>query len=166
MIASFINDNHETWDQFLSEFAYALQTAVNEITEKTPAELFLGRKLATPFQKLVMVSKGTEFVVDDIEKLFEEATINTKVKRSCANESRERRGVQGKKTSLTGDQGGRRKSDNYKRRSVRSKESSIQMDKRTKFRHEVTGCKRKPLCLDPGDHNESGTRVQKDWCIR
>ncbi|GFT22934.1 hypothetical protein TNCV_1857471 [Trichonephila clavipes] len=48
-------------DQFLLEFAYAIRTAVNETTGKTPAELFLGRKLITPFQKLVLVSDGTEF---------------------------------------------------------------------------------------------------------
>ncbi|GFU18974.1 retrovirus-related Pol polyprotein from transposon 17.6 [Trichonephila clavipes] len=40
MIPSFINDNHETWDQFLREFAYALRTAVHETTGKTPAKLF------------------------------------------------------------------------------------------------------------------------------
>ncbi|GFW11197.1 uncharacterized protein TNCV_5132081 [Trichonephila clavipes] len=80
MIAIFINDNHETWDQFLREFAYALRTAVHETTGNTPAELVLGRKLITPFQKLVMVSDGTEVKVGDIEKLFEEARHNTKVK--------------------------------------------------------------------------------------
>ncbi|GFS83927.1 uncharacterized protein TNCV_2363581 [Trichonephila clavipes] len=80
MIASYVNDNRETWDQFLREFAYVLRTTVNETTGKTPAELFWGRKLITPFQKLVMVSEGTEFVVGDIEKLFEEARKNTKVK--------------------------------------------------------------------------------------
>ncbi|GFX77399.1 transposon Ty3-I Gag-Pol polyprotein [Trichonephila clavipes] len=52
MIASFMNDNHETWDQFLREFAYAFRTAVNETTGKTPAELFLGRKLINPFFKI------------------------------------------------------------------------------------------------------------------
>ncbi|GFV68762.1 uncharacterized protein TNCV_694301 [Trichonephila clavipes] len=54
--------------------------AGNETTGKTPAELFLGRKLITPFQKLVMVSDGTEFAVGDIERLFEEARRNTKSK--------------------------------------------------------------------------------------
>ncbi|GFS82279.1 retrovirus-related Pol polyprotein from transposon 297 [Trichonephila clavipes] len=39
-----------------------------------------GRKLITPFQKLVMVSDGMEFAVGDIERLFEEATRNTKAK--------------------------------------------------------------------------------------
>ncbi|GFY16689.1 uncharacterized protein TNCV_2788111 [Trichonephila clavipes] len=73
MIANYVNEQHDTWDQFLREFAYAIRTAVNETTGKTPAELFLGRKLITPFQKLVMVSDGTEFAVGDIERLFEEA---------------------------------------------------------------------------------------------
>ncbi|GFY06747.1 retrovirus-related Pol polyprotein from transposon opus [Trichonephila clavipes] len=59
---------------------YAIRRAVNETTGKTPAELFLGRKLITPFQKLVMVSDGTEFAVGDIERLFEQARQNTKTK--------------------------------------------------------------------------------------
>ncbi|GFU46292.1 retrovirus-related Pol polyprotein from transposon 412 [Trichonephila clavipes] len=80
MLANYVNEQHDTWDQFLREFAYAIRTAVNETTGKTPAELFLGRKLITPFQKLVMVSDGTEFVVGDIERLFEEARRNTKTK--------------------------------------------------------------------------------------
>ncbi|GFW84430.1 uncharacterized protein TNCV_3089471 [Trichonephila clavipes] len=79
MIASFVNDNHETWDQFLREFTYAIRTAVNETTGKIPAELFLGRKLITQFQKFGMVSDGTEFAVGDIEKLFE-AIRDTKAK--------------------------------------------------------------------------------------
>ncbi|GFY10160.1 uncharacterized protein TNCV_360271 [Trichonephila clavipes] len=80
MIANYVSEQHDTWDQFLREFAYAIRTAVNETTGKTPAELFLGRKLITPFQKLVMVSYGTEFAVGDIEKSFEEARRNTKTK--------------------------------------------------------------------------------------
>ncbi|GFU49645.1 retrovirus-related Pol polyprotein from transposon 17.6 [Trichonephila clavipes] len=80
MIANYVNEQHDTWDQFLREFAYAIRTAVNETTGKTPAELFLDRKLITPFQKLVMVSDGTEFAVGDIERLFEEARRNTKTK--------------------------------------------------------------------------------------
>ncbi|GFS78242.1 uncharacterized protein TNCV_3172021 [Trichonephila clavipes] len=80
MIANYVNEQHDTWDQFLREFAYAIRTAVNETTGKTPAELFLGRKLITPSQKLVMVSDGTEFAVGDIERLFEEARRNTETK--------------------------------------------------------------------------------------
>ncbi|GFX57556.1 retrovirus-related Pol polyprotein from transposon 17.6 [Trichonephila clavipes] len=80
MIANYINDQHDTWDQFLLEFAYAIRTAVNETKGKTPAELFLGRKLIKPFQKLVMVSDETDFAVVDIERLFEEARRNTKAK--------------------------------------------------------------------------------------
>ncbi|GFW68258.1 uncharacterized protein TNCV_1881381 [Trichonephila clavipes] len=80
MIANYVNEQHDTWDQFLREFAYAIRTAINETTGKTPAELFLGRKLITPFQKLVMVSDGTEFAVGDIERLFDEARRNTEAK--------------------------------------------------------------------------------------
>ncbi|GFS48555.1 uncharacterized protein TNCV_309831 [Trichonephila clavipes] len=62
IIANYVNDQHDTWDQFLREFAYAIRTAVNETTKKNHAELFLGRKLITPFQKLVMVSDGPDFI--------------------------------------------------------------------------------------------------------
>ncbi|GFX50289.1 uncharacterized protein TNCV_2892061 [Trichonephila clavipes] len=77
MIATYVNDLHDTSDQFLREFAYAIRMAVNETTGKNPAELFSGQKLITPFQKLVMVSDGTEYAVGDIEKLFDEARRNT-----------------------------------------------------------------------------------------
>ncbi|GFU35740.1 uncharacterized protein TNCV_1204101 [Trichonephila clavipes] len=80
MIANHVNEQHDTWDQFLREFAYAIRTAVYETKGKTPAELFLGRKLITPFQKLVMVSDGMEFAVGDIERWFEGARRNTKAK--------------------------------------------------------------------------------------
>ncbi|GFS66658.1 retrovirus-related Pol polyprotein from transposon opus [Trichonephila clavipes] len=72
MIANYVNDQHDTWDQFLREFASAIRTAVNETTGKPPVELVLGQKLITPFQKLVMVLDGTEFAVRDIKRLFEE----------------------------------------------------------------------------------------------
>ncbi|GFX06137.1 uncharacterized protein TNCV_641841 [Trichonephila clavipes] len=80
MIANYVNDQHDTWDQFLREFAKAICTAVNETTGKAPAELFLGGKLITPFQKLVMVSDGAEFAVGDIERIFDEARRSTKAK--------------------------------------------------------------------------------------
>ncbi|GFX13918.1 transposon Ty3-I Gag-Pol polyprotein [Trichonephila clavipes] len=38
LIANYVNYQHDTWDQFLREFAYAIRTAVNETTGKTPAE--------------------------------------------------------------------------------------------------------------------------------
>ncbi|GFX49188.1 retrovirus-related Pol polyprotein from transposon 297 [Trichonephila clavipes] len=42
--------------------------------------LTTGRKLITPFQKLVMESDGTEFAVGDIERLFQKARRNTETK--------------------------------------------------------------------------------------
>ncbi|GFW47695.1 retrovirus-related Pol polyprotein from transposon 17.6 [Trichonephila clavipes] len=37
MIACFVKENHENWDRFLHEFAFALRTSVNETRNKTPA---------------------------------------------------------------------------------------------------------------------------------
>ncbi|GFX35430.1 hypothetical protein TNCV_102371 [Trichonephila clavipes] len=87
-------------------------------------------------------SSGSEYQASSFEGV---RSISDRLQ-SCRNsESGGRQSVQGKKTNLTGDQGGRRNSDNYKRkRSVLSMESSVQMDKRTKkFLQEVTGCMRK-----------------------
>ncbi|GFU72322.1 retrovirus-related Pol polyprotein from transposon 412 [Trichonephila clavipes] len=76
MIACFVEENHENWDRFLHEFAFALCTSVNETTSKTPAELFLGRKIITSFSKLINVTEGAEYVGRNIEKLFVEARQN------------------------------------------------------------------------------------------
>ncbi|GFV88102.1 retrovirus-related Pol polyprotein from transposon 297 [Trichonephila clavipes] len=76
MIASFVEENHENWDQFLHEFAFALRTAVNETTNKTPAKLFLGRKIITPFSKLINVTEDAKYVGRNIERLFDEARRN------------------------------------------------------------------------------------------
>ncbi|GFX70612.1 retrovirus-related Pol polyprotein from transposon 412 [Trichonephila clavipes] len=76
MIACFVEENHENWDRFLHEFAFALRTSVNETTNKTPAELFLGRKIITPFSKLINVTEDAEYVERNIEKLFVEARQN------------------------------------------------------------------------------------------
>ncbi|GFV90650.1 uncharacterized protein TNCV_2223661 [Trichonephila clavipes] len=72
MIACFVEENHDNWDRFLHEFSFALRTAVNETTGKTPVGLFLGRKIITPFHKLVRVTDGEEYVGGNIEKLFDE----------------------------------------------------------------------------------------------
>ncbi|GFW37356.1 retrovirus-related Pol polyprotein from transposon 412 [Trichonephila clavipes] len=76
MIACFVKENHENWDPFLQEFAFTLRTSVNETINKTPAELFLGRKIITPFSKLINVTQGAEYVGGNIEKLFDEARQN------------------------------------------------------------------------------------------
>ncbi|GFX21775.1 retrovirus-related Pol polyprotein from transposon 412 [Trichonephila clavipes] len=76
MIACFVKENHENWDRFLHEFAFALRTSMNETTNKTPAELFLGRKIITPFCKIINVTEGAEYVGRNIEKLFDEARQN------------------------------------------------------------------------------------------
>ncbi|GFW23611.1 retrovirus-related Pol polyprotein from transposon 17.6 [Trichonephila clavipes] len=96
MIANYVNEEHDPWDKFLREFAYAIHTAVKETTGENPAELFLGRKLITPFRKLVMVSDGTEFVVGDIERSFEKARRNRKTKQEKWEKyyNRRRRDVQ------------------------------------------------------------------------
>lgn len=48
MITSYVNDNHAKWDQYLPEFRFAINSAVQETTRVTPAELHIGQKLNSP----------------------------------------------------------------------------------------------------------------------
>ncbi|GFT27479.1 uncharacterized protein TNCV_1275731 [Trichonephila clavipes] len=76
MIACLVEENHDNWDRFLHEFSFELRTAINETTGKTPAELFLGRKIITPFRKLARVMEDAEYGGGNTEKLFDEARQN------------------------------------------------------------------------------------------
>lgn len=53
MIAAYLDENHNKWDQYLSEFRFAINSAVQETIGMTPAELQLGRKLQSPLDKLL-----------------------------------------------------------------------------------------------------------------
>ncbi|GFT04689.1 hypothetical protein TNCV_334391 [Trichonephila clavipes] len=63
-----------------------LETELNVVTNVSDKNPFESRKWTTPFQKLVMVLDGTEFVVGDIDKLFDEARRNTKAKHKKVGE--------------------------------------------------------------------------------
>ncbi|KAL0150146.1 hypothetical protein M9458_054573 [Cirrhinus mrigala] len=53
MLASYVNDNHKKWDQFLLEMRFTINSAIQETTGVTPAELHLGRKLEWPMDKIL-----------------------------------------------------------------------------------------------------------------
>lgn len=44
MIRSYIKDNHQSWDENLHKFGFALRTAVHEVTGFSPAYLNFGRE--------------------------------------------------------------------------------------------------------------------------
>src|SRR5204862_68239 len=48
MISQFVKENHRSWDLWLSEFQFAINTAVHDSTGYTPAILSLGRELKAP----------------------------------------------------------------------------------------------------------------------
>lgn len=48
MIAQYVKRDHQTWDVYLNEFRYAINTAVHDTTRYTPAMLNFGRELRTP----------------------------------------------------------------------------------------------------------------------
>ncbi len=51
MIASYVENNHRTWDQWICKFRFALNTAWHESTGFSPAEIALGRQLKGPLQR-------------------------------------------------------------------------------------------------------------------
>ncbi|XP_073731162.1 retrovirus-related Pol polyprotein from transposon opus [Misgurnus anguillicaudatus] len=51
MIATYVENNHHTWDQWICEFRFALNTAWHESTGFSPAEIALGRQLKGPLQR-------------------------------------------------------------------------------------------------------------------
>lgn len=53
MISSYVKDNHRQWDRWIAEFRYAINTAWQESTGLTPAEIALGRKLKGPMERLI-----------------------------------------------------------------------------------------------------------------
>ena len=58
----------------MQHFAFALKTAVHDSIDKTLAELFLGRKILTSFDRLVLIpGKDCQFACTDVDKLVKEA---------------------------------------------------------------------------------------------
>ncbi len=51
MIATYVEQNHRTWDQWIYEFRFALNTAWHESIGHSPAEIALGRQLKGPLQR-------------------------------------------------------------------------------------------------------------------
>lgn len=60
MIASFVGQHHNTWDQWISEFRFAINTAQQETTGMAPAELALGRQLQGPLERLIQKPPSPE----------------------------------------------------------------------------------------------------------
>lgn len=53
MMASFVGNDHQRWDQWLPELRFAINTAKQETTGFSPAELAVGRVLKSPLDRLI-----------------------------------------------------------------------------------------------------------------
>lgn len=53
MISSYVHDNHRGWDKWIPEFRYAINSAWQESTALTLAEIALGRNLKGPLEWLI-----------------------------------------------------------------------------------------------------------------
>lgn len=78
MISSYVGNQHDTWDQWLPEFRFAVKTSQHETTGRTPAELVTGRLLKGPLQRLLhrppppMPEQTTDPLVERQEEMAEE----------------------------------------------------------------------------------------------
>ncbi|GAA6084431.1 piezo-type mechanosensitive ion channel component 2-like [Tachysurus ichikawai] len=51
MIASYVKDNHRQWNRWVHEFCFAINSALQESTSYTPAEIATGHKLKGPMDR-------------------------------------------------------------------------------------------------------------------
>lgn len=56
MITTFVKDKHNTWDSWLPEFRFSINTAWQESTGFTPAEIALRPNLKGPHERLISKS--------------------------------------------------------------------------------------------------------------
>lgn len=59
MIASYVEENHKKWDQYVPEFRFAVNSAIQESIGLSPAELQLGQKLPGPGDKLHQLQENS-----------------------------------------------------------------------------------------------------------
>lgn len=57
MTSELVGERHKDWDKYIGQYAYALHTAIHDLNGKTAAELFLVRKLITPFESMFSCQK-------------------------------------------------------------------------------------------------------------
>lgn len=102
MIASYLEENHKKWDQYIPELRFAVNSAIQESIGMSPAELQLGRKLQGPMDKLLRPqgnnlspSDPSYTVVNHIAQLKERAKENCirAEKRQLRNYNKNRREV-------------------------------------------------------------------------
>lgn len=82
-MAAYVDDNHKKWDQFLPEFRFALNSAIQETTGFSPAELQLGRKLQGLMDKMLHGSNllpdaASYDLVHHLHQLYTQAKENSK----------------------------------------------------------------------------------------
>lgn len=80
MIASFLKENHRHWDRWIYEFRFAINSAWQESTAYTPAEIALGRKLKGPLERLAQrppdLDKEAYDVIERTQALLERVREN------------------------------------------------------------------------------------------
>lgn len=65
---SYVGQYHRDWERFLNQFTYALRTNTHALTSKTPAKVFLERKLIIRFESMTFNTEQlSERIKNDID---------------------------------------------------------------------------------------------------
>ncbi|GFS49922.1 uncharacterized protein TNCV_3676401 [Trichonephila clavipes] len=158
MIACFVEENHENWDRFFHEFAFTLRTSVNKTTNKTPAELFLGRKIITPFSKLINVTEAAEYVGKTLRNysLKQGRICGNNIKSDTTSSDSHVETLYDKQRSSNGS------SRSHPRKSKRSRKTSSEESKGRKSNKEKAGWE-DPRMKRKVESNGSVDRTDKKW---
>ncbi len=84
MIASYVQDRHRHWDRWLAEFRFAINSAWQESTGFTPAEVMMGRKLKGPLERVIAKTPDPDSPVYPVLERYKELiqTVQRNVERA------------------------------------------------------------------------------------
>lgn len=84
MIASYVQDRHRHWDRWLAEFRFAINSAWQESTGFTPAEVMMGRKLKGPLERAIAKTPDPDSPVYPVLERYKELiqTVQRNVERA------------------------------------------------------------------------------------
>lgn len=67
MMATYVNESQNNWDEYLQKFALCLRTMVNDTTGVSPALLMLGREIPLPVDRELVT--GPDISIEEVKKI-------------------------------------------------------------------------------------------------
>lgn len=83
MISSYLEGEHNHWDHYLPELRYAINSAVQESTGYSPAELLLHRRIIGPVERILEPQQTSLRVLKDLQGIVQQNLSRAKEKQKC-----------------------------------------------------------------------------------